>query len=101
MEGIVEWILKEGGTKCQEMEHLLYQSGAEIPITEGLLKEAAENNNGCYGYEAMKLLFQHQRNALSISEVVKTAARNTGDYGYKTMELLSQHHGDVPQFYQI
>lgn len=59
MEGIVEWILKEGGTKCQEMEHLLYQSGAEIPITEGLLKEAAENNNGCYGYEAMKLLFQH------------------------------------------
>lgn len=94
--------MKEGGTKCQEIEHLLYQSGAEIPITEGLLKEAAENNNRCYRYEAMKLLFQHQRNALSISEeVVKTAARNTGDYGYKTMGLLSQHHGDVPQSYQI
>ncbi|RDH27108.1 heterokaryon incompatibility protein-domain-containing protein [Aspergillus welwitschiae] len=91
MEDIVKGLLELGGSKGGSVERLLSQGGTKIPITEGLVKAAAENTS-LGGHEIMEVLFQHQGASLPISEdVVKTAAGNTGSCGYKIMELLFQH----------
>ncbi|KAL3257089.1 hypothetical protein ABHI18_007126 [Aspergillus niger] len=63
-------------------------------ISEGMLKEVAEDNGPC-GYIIMELLFQLQGGSLPISEgLFEAAARNPGEYGHQVMETLYRHRGE-------
>ena len=92
MEDIAKGILEAGCSKHQEIEHLLYESGAETPITEGLVKAAAGFTD--HGHKIIGLLLQHQEKPLPVSEeVMKAAAGNIN--GHEILELLFQNQGNA------
>ena len=75
------------------MELLLDQQGAQIKITEDVVKAAA--SNGGNGKEVMALLLDRRGDQIQISEdVVKAAARNEGN-GKDVMALLLDRRGDL------
>ena len=56
------------------MEVLFEHQGESLPVSEEVVKAAAQNL-GFFGYKIMKVLFQHQGESLPVSEeVVKAAA---------------------------
>ncbi|KAL5365089.1 HET-domain-containing protein [Aspergillus floccosus] len=93
MEEVFRGLLKQGSSRLQAIERLLCQSGANVPITEGLIKTAAAHNEHD-AYAIMELLFKsHSRSLPTPEEVVKSAAGNTGPCGYRIMRLLCQRLG--------
>ncbi|RFU80453.1 ankyrin repeat [Trichoderma arundinaceum] len=74
------------------MEELLNKRGAEIKITEAIVKAATDNN--AHGSEMLSLLIHRRGNEIKITEdIVKAAARNyTG--GLELVAVLLDKRGD-------
>ncbi|KAE8341272.1 hypothetical protein BDV24DRAFT_174904 [Aspergillus arachidicola] len=73
------------------MKALLNQAGDILPITEDIVRRAADHHD--LGADLLEILFEHKGNELPITEqVVRAAARNP--HGHDVMELLFKQRGD-------
>ncbi|KAE8324338.1 heterokaryon incompatibility protein-domain-containing protein [Aspergillus sergii] len=73
------------------MKALLDQAGYILPITEDIVRRAADHQD--LGTELLKILFEHKGNALPVTEQVVRAAAGNPE-GYFVMTLLFKQKGD-------
>ncbi|GAB1204173.1 hypothetical protein APSETT445_002822 [Aspergillus pseudonomiae] len=73
------------------MKALLDQAGDILPITEDIVRRAADHHD--LGADLLKILFEHKGNTLPITEQVVRAAAGNPE-GYFVMNLLLEQRGE-------